>query len=105
MPYFEHSKIRVHYEIHEGLVERDVLAIHGNLASNIWWKPVIDELRAGGANKKGRFIAAEWRGCGRTSGIETEADLTSPLSRMTTTLSFAISTPRTWASSPILRAA
>jgi 3-oxoadipate enol-lactonase len=78
MPYFEHGKIRVHYEIHEGLVERDVLAIHGNLASNIWWKPVIDELRAGGANKKGRFIAAEWRGCGRTSGIETEADLTLP---------------------------
>lgn len=75
MPYFGHGKIQVHYEVHEGLVGRDVLAIHGNLGSNAWWQPLIDVLHAQGSGRRGRFIAAEWRGCGGTRGIENEADL------------------------------
>ena len=79
MPFFERQKIRMHYEIHEGLVDRDVIAFHGNLASNIWWKPVLDELRkTSGGTKKGRFIAAEWRGCGKSTGLSSEEELNLP---------------------------
>jgi 3-oxoadipate enol-lactonase len=77
MPFFERQNIRMHYEIHEGLVDRDVIAFHGNLASNIWWKPVLDELRKDGG-KKGRFIAAEWRGCGKSTGLAHEDQLNLP---------------------------
>ncbi|MGZ3659814.1 MAG: alpha/beta fold hydrolase [Bdellovibrionota bacterium] len=75
MPFFERGKFRMHYEVHEGLVDRDTLAIHGNLASNHWWKPLVAELRAQGGAKKGRFIAAEWRGCGKSMGLSEESEI------------------------------
>lgn len=79
MPFFERQKLRMHYEIFEGIVDRDVIAFHGNLASNIWWKPVVDELRStAGDAKKGRFIAAEWRGCGKSTGLSSEDELNLP---------------------------
>jgi 3-oxoadipate enol-lactonase len=79
MPFFERQKMRMHYEVHEGLVERDVIALHGNLASNIWWQPVLNELRLkADPGKKGRFIAAEWRGCGKSTGLQSEEDLNLP---------------------------
>lgn len=80
MPFFERQKNRMHYEIFEGVTDRDVIAFHGNLASNIWWKPVLEELRReSGGKKKGRFIAAEWRGCGKSNtSLTSEADLNLP---------------------------
>lgn len=79
MAYFERQKIRMHYEVHEGLVDRDVIAFHGNLASNTWWKFTLDELRkTASPQKKGRFIAAEWRGCGKSTGLSHEDELNLP---------------------------
>lgn len=79
MPHFERGKFRIHYEVTNGVVDRDVIAIHGNLASNVWWKPTLEILaRESGGAKPGRFIAAEWRGCGGTTGLETESDLSLP---------------------------
>ena len=79
MQFFERQKIRMHYEIFEGIVDRDTIAFHGNLASNTWWKPTIEVLRRqSGGKKAGRFIAAEWRGCGKSSGLSQESELNQP---------------------------
>ena len=63
-------------EVHEGLVSKDVVLIHGNLASNTWWQPALEEWRK---NKRpgqaGRLIMGEWRGCGKSSHPEQESDL------------------------------
>lgn len=76
MPFFERSKIRMHYEVLDGLVERDTIALHGNLASNAWWQPAVEVLsRTKSAEKKGRLILAEWRGCGKSTGLSEESDL------------------------------
>lgn len=76
MPFFERKNIRMHYEIFEGLVSRDTIAFHGNLASNTWWKPAVEVLsRKKDPQKKGRLILAEWRGCGKSTGLSDESEL------------------------------
>jgi len=76
MPFFERNSIRMHYEIFEGLVERDTISFHGNLASNTWWGPTVEVLsRTKDAGKKGRLILAEWRGCGKSTGLSEESEL------------------------------
>ncbi len=83
MPFFERKRIRMHYEIHEGLVDRDTICLHGNLASNTWWEPTIEvwkrnNLNSASAPKTGRLICAEWRGCGKSIGLVNEDDLNFP---------------------------
>lgn len=82
MPYFQNEGFRMHYDLHAALVPVDTLMIHGNVGSNLWWQPAIDAWgrRAFGARTpraelKGALVAAEWRGCGRSSGPSSEAEL------------------------------
>jgi 3-oxoadipate enol-lactonase len=76
MPFFERGPIRMHYEIFDGLVERDTVAFHGNLASNTWWKPAVETLSLQrNTEKKGRLVLAEWRGCGKSTGLREEKEL------------------------------
>lgn len=62
-------EFKMHYEVYDDLLPRDTLFIHGNLASNKWWYPSIEELKGQAKLKpqKGRAILAEWRGCGESS--------------------------------------
>ena len=74
----------MHYEAHRNLVPLDTLFMHGNVASNLWWDPALlcwerrrdrrvefsDAQPHGGA-----LIFAEWRGCGKSSGPSSEAEL------------------------------
>lgn len=66
-----------HYEVYEGLVDSDTLLIHGNLACSIWWHPMIEVLQSKNplANKKGRLVCADWRGCGKSKGIKQKSDI------------------------------
>lgn len=88
MPYFEvndGSGFQMHYEVVPDCLPVDTLFIHGNIASNLWWYPLRDELRLRASdhvsiyansnhknsnpiNKKwtGKMIMAEFRGCGRS---------------------------------------
>ncbi len=76
MPFFERQNIRMHYEVYEGLVDRDTVSFHGNLASNAWWSPAVEVLsREKSASKKGRLVLAEWRGCGKSTGLSEESQL------------------------------
>ena len=76
MPFFQRQNIRMHYEVFEGLVERDTVSFHGNLASNTWWQPVVETLsREKSPAKKGKLVLAEWRGCGKSTGLSEESQL------------------------------
>lgn len=69
----------MHYEIFEGLVDRDTICFHGNLASNIWWEPAMEEWRkTANSSRKGRLVCAEWRGCGKSTGLHREEELNLP---------------------------
>ena len=71
------NDFKLHYEVFEGLVEQDTLLIHGNLACNLWWHPMVRELqtRPGAGTKKGKLVLADWRGCGLSKGLKTEDDV------------------------------
>jgi pimeloyl-ACP methyl ester carboxylesterase len=58
-------------------VPKDTIFLHGNLASNTWWKPAVAvwQARAKDSSQKGRLILAEWRGCGKSTGPNEEKEL------------------------------
>jgi 3-oxoadipate enol-lactonase len=54
----------------------DTIFIHGNLASNTWWEPSLSLWKADTKpGSEGRWIGAEWRGCGRSAAPTTAAEL------------------------------
>ena len=77
MAFFGNCGFRMHYEIHPGLVPSPTIFLHGNLASNNWWKPSLEVWKNNAKDKghKGALIFAEWRGCGKSTGPEAAKDL------------------------------
>lgn len=80
MAFFERSDLnglKMNYVVVRGVVPSDTLFIHGNLASNTWWEPGVQvwSARPDAGKLPGSLILAEWRGCGRSGGPRTEADL------------------------------
>lgn len=72
MPRFEvkdGTGFNMNYEVIPGLVPQNTLFIHGNLASNRWWQPMVRELSAtkGLTSLSGKVVLAEFRGCGQSS--------------------------------------
>ena len=68
----------MNYEVIADLVPQTTLFIHGNLASNRWWHPSVDRLRAkypSQLNHRGKVILAEFRGCGESSVPQTENEI------------------------------
>ncbi len=74
MPFFTRKQFRQHYQVIEGVVPRDTIFLHGNLASNLWWEPSI-EFWKGFSKGSGRLILAEWRGCGESKEFTGGLDL------------------------------
>lgn len=71
---------QMHFEVFEGLLPKDALFIHGNLASNHWWYPYIEEIYLENlANKHsantGNLYLAEFRGCGKSSPPLSDAEV------------------------------
>lgn len=86
MPFFQYESFRMHYEVLRGMVPCDTLLIHGNVASNLWWQPTIEsweKLKKEEENPskpwQGMLIMAEWRGCGKSSGPSSQADMDFPV--------------------------
>lgn len=71
------NDFKLHYEVFEGIVDQDTILIHGNLACNLWWYPFIEELKKNpdAGQKKGKLIAADWRGCGLSKGLKHEDEI------------------------------
>lgn len=68
---------QLNYDVFPGLLPETTLFLHGNLASNRWWIPAREvlEKKAQGKNLKGSLIAAEFRGCGKSSAPKSEAEV------------------------------
>jgi pimeloyl-ACP methyl ester carboxylesterase len=86
MPFFQYESFRMHYEVLRGMVPCDTLLIHGNVASNLWWQPSIEswaklkrEQEDPSKPWQGMLIMAEWRGCGKSSGPSSQADMDFPV--------------------------
>jgi pimeloyl-ACP methyl ester carboxylesterase len=71
MPFLETADAVIHYEVVPGLLPRDTIFLHGNLASNRWWQPVTAALGAATAatSRPGRAILVEWRGLGQSRSL------------------------------------
>lgn len=66
----------INFEVHSGLVPEDTIFFHGNLASNRWWQPALQVWKnKAKPGQKGSLIFAEWRGCGKSTGLKSEKDL------------------------------
>ncbi|MBX2987831.1 MAG: alpha/beta hydrolase [Bdellovibrionaceae bacterium] len=70
------SGARLHYEVRDGLVPENILFIHGNLASNAWWKPAEPFWAASSrGTDPGALVYGEFRGCGGSSDPRSAADV------------------------------
>ncbi len=68
MAFFNSDGFNIGFEKVETCGSKNVLFIHGNLASKEWWYPAIENLQQ--QSGKGTVIAADWRGYGASKGIE-----------------------------------
>lgn len=56
----------MNYERHPRLLPLDTLFIHGNVASNAWWRPSLQVAMENATPHEGAWIMADWRGCGES---------------------------------------
>ncbi|RLA19653.1 MAG: alpha/beta hydrolase [Gammaproteobacteria bacterium] len=69
MPYFNHDKIKLHYET-KGSGSIAIIFIHGNFASWRWWEPQLSNLPA-----EYSAYAPDLRGCGDSDKPESGYDI------------------------------
>lgn len=68
---------KINYDTFSNLVPETTLFIHGNLASNRWWMPTIEALKAANSpTNTGHVICAEFRGCGHSETPRSPVDVT-----------------------------
>lgn len=76
MPRISLPGFTVNCDVVPATLPMDTLFIHGNLASNRWWRPALAAWnRDARPGLEGRAILAEWRGCGQSSEPASEAEL------------------------------
>lgn len=67
----------INFDVFPNLLPQTTLFLHGNLASNRWWMPTVEELQKTATPAlKGSVICAEFRGCGQSEAPRSEADVT-----------------------------
>lgn len=70
------DQFQINYDVFNGLLPQTTLFLHGNLASNRWWMPMVEKLQSKGKNNAGAVICAEFRGCGQSQAPKNESDVT-----------------------------
>ena len=79
MYFFNSNGFNINYTEEKKITSNDVLLIHGNLASNEWWTPMIEHMRLSADEKNndlsGRVVCADWRGYGKSKGLKTKEDI------------------------------
>lgn len=75
--FFLHQDKKLHYDLVAGILPTDTVFLHGNLASNRWWEPTRDLLKAKyhQGEQTGAAAFVEWLGCGQSGAPKSEADL------------------------------
>jgi pimeloyl-ACP methyl ester carboxylesterase len=68
--------ITYHYQTIKNVLPEDTVFLHGNLASNRWWHPIIDVLKQKSTeNPQGSMILIEMPGCGLSAAPHSAADM------------------------------
>ena len=63
-------------DVTNSVLPMDTIFLHGNLASNTWWEPSLEIWKKSAKpGLEGRFIAAEWRGYGKSDPPKSEEEL------------------------------
>ena len=76
MSFFSSNGFNINYTEEKNITPQDVLFIHGNLASNEWWIPTIEQMRMDSSEDMGgTVVCADWRGYGKSKGLETKEDI------------------------------
>lgn len=77
MSFFNSSGFDIHYSEEKGISKKDVLFIHGNLASNEWWSPTIELMKDKKSDEDltGKVVCAEWRGYGKSKGLKDKSEI------------------------------
>jgi 3-oxoadipate enol-lactonase len=57
--------VKINCSESSNLSKQDILFIHGNLASTIWWEPTLRAWQEMGPLGTGSILMADWRGCGK----------------------------------------
>lgn len=67
----------LNYEVVNSVLPQPTFFIHGNIASNNWWKPTLTEFKTqfSADQAKAPMIMAEFKGCGGSSIPKSEADV------------------------------
>lgn len=78
MPKFQvNENTQINYDVFPNSVPETTLFIHGNLASNRWWMPTVEELKKRySKSATGSVICVEFRGCGGSSAPQSESEVT-----------------------------
>lgn len=68
---------KINYDVFSNLVPQTTFFIHGNLSSNRWWMPTVENLKANNTpSNKGQVILGEFRGCGHSEAPRKDSDVT-----------------------------
>lgn len=75
MPFYQTpDEFSIHYTLNPSPTAEDVLLIHGNLACELWWHPLIESFTQK-KQSQGRLICLDWRGYGKSKGLKQESDI------------------------------
>jgi len=76
---FNNKGFNIGYIEEKGLTNNNVLFIHGNLASNEWWIPTIEQFRLSSEetnqSHEGTVLSADWRGYGKSKGLTSKDEI------------------------------
>lgn len=66
-----------HYQVKENVLLEPTVFLHGNIASNRWWLPTLQEFekRAAGKSFRGEMILIEMLGCGSSPAPSSPEDM------------------------------
>lgn len=62
------------YESFDSSLGKNVLFVHGNMASSRWWHPSIELLKSGSDTPE-KVVCADWRGYGESKGLKNESEV------------------------------
>ena len=72
MPTFSSHGFQIHFEDIPHAAPENVIFLHGNVSSNVWWHPTVAHWKKCGDKS---LLLMEWRGSGKSQGPNSEADL------------------------------
>ncbi len=71
---FSHNGFKINYELSPSPIDENIVLIHGNLASRLWWHPLIN-LWSQDKSGLGTVVNLDWRGFGKSKGLTTEEEI------------------------------